>query len=110
MSDERAEREVEIVNAAGLHARPAAEFVKLAGRFTSRITEFLFIVIHSHSLQKLTPKNPMTKTTAYRMRSFVSVDPKKLIAERLPTNPAAHGSLSRSAPRSEDADRGAISD
>jgi len=31
------QREVEIVNAAGMHARPAAEFVKLAGRFASEI-------------------------------------------------------------------------
>jgi phosphocarrier protein len=28
---------VEIVNRAGMHARPAAEFVKLAGRFSSDI-------------------------------------------------------------------------
>ena len=34
----RAERDVEIVNRAGMHARPAAEFVKLAGSFASRIT------------------------------------------------------------------------
>jgi phosphocarrier protein HPr len=27
------EREVQIVNRAGMHARPAAEFVKVAGRF-----------------------------------------------------------------------------
>lgn len=32
------ERDVEIVNAAGLHARPAASFVKLAGRFASDIS------------------------------------------------------------------------
>ena len=32
------ERRVEIVNRAGMHARPAAEFVKLAGRFASEIT------------------------------------------------------------------------
>lgn len=32
------EREVEIVNRAGMHARPAAEFVKLASRFTSAIS------------------------------------------------------------------------
>lgn len=32
------EREVRIVNRAGMHARPAAEFVKLAGSFTSEIT------------------------------------------------------------------------
>jgi phosphocarrier protein len=31
------EREVEIVNRAGLHARPAAEFVKLAGTFAAQI-------------------------------------------------------------------------
>jgi phosphocarrier protein len=31
------EREVEIVNRAGLHARPAAEFVKVAGRFAASI-------------------------------------------------------------------------
>jgi len=31
------EREVEIVNQAGLHARPAAKFVKLAESFTSSI-------------------------------------------------------------------------
>ena len=30
-------REVEIVNRAGMHARPAAEFVKIAGRFASEI-------------------------------------------------------------------------
>ncbi len=33
MSDERVERRVEIVNPLGFHARPAAEFVKLAGSF-----------------------------------------------------------------------------
>ena len=39
MSDEsRMEREVEIVNRAGMHARPAAEFVKLASRFSSAIS------------------------------------------------------------------------
>ncbi|HUF76156.1 MAG TPA: HPr family phosphocarrier protein [Longimicrobiales bacterium] len=32
-----AQREVEIVNRAGMHARPAAEFVKIAGRFASEI-------------------------------------------------------------------------
>jgi phosphocarrier protein len=38
MSGENAvQREVEIVNRAGLHARPAAEFVKLAGKFRSSI-------------------------------------------------------------------------
>lgn len=31
------EREVEIVNRAGMHARPAAAFVKVAGRFSSNI-------------------------------------------------------------------------
>lgn len=31
------ERTVEIVNRLGLHARPAAEFVKLAGRFKAEI-------------------------------------------------------------------------
>ena len=31
------ERTVEIVNRAGMHARPAAEFVKLAGRFASEV-------------------------------------------------------------------------
>lgn len=31
------ERVVEIVNRAGMHARPAAEFVKLAGRFAADI-------------------------------------------------------------------------
>jgi phosphocarrier protein len=30
-------REVEIVNRAGMHARPAAEFVKIAGRFAADI-------------------------------------------------------------------------
>ena len=38
MSELRHEREVEIVNRAGMHARPAAEFVKLAGRFTAHVT------------------------------------------------------------------------
>lgn len=32
------EREVEVVNRAGMHARPAAEFVKTAGRFDAEIT------------------------------------------------------------------------
>jgi phosphocarrier protein HPr len=32
------ERSVQIVNEAGLHARPAAEIVKTAARFTSEIT------------------------------------------------------------------------
>ena len=31
------EREVQIVNRAGMHARPAAEFVKIAGRFKADI-------------------------------------------------------------------------
>ena len=34
----RTERQVQIVNRAGMHARPAAEFVKTAGRFSSEIT------------------------------------------------------------------------
>jgi phosphocarrier protein len=34
----RVERDVKIVNRAGMHARPAAEFVKTAGRFTADIT------------------------------------------------------------------------
>ena len=34
----RIERQVQIVNRAGMHARPAAEFVKIAGRFSSEIT------------------------------------------------------------------------
>lgn len=34
----RIEREVEIVNRAGMHARPAAAFVKIAGRFAADIT------------------------------------------------------------------------
>jgi phosphocarrier protein HPr len=33
-----AERSVEIVNKNGIHARPAAEIVKTAGRFKSHIT------------------------------------------------------------------------
>ncbi len=32
------ERQVEIVNSFGLHARPAAQFVKLAGGFASEIS------------------------------------------------------------------------
>ena len=32
------ERKVQIVNKAGLHARPAAEIVKLAARYASEIT------------------------------------------------------------------------
>jgi len=31
------QREVQIVNRAGMHARPAAEFVKIAGRFRAEI-------------------------------------------------------------------------
>jgi len=34
----RTEREVEIVNRAGMHARPAAAFVQAAGMFVSHIT------------------------------------------------------------------------
>jgi phosphocarrier protein len=37
-ADGRLIREVEIVNRAGMHARPAAEFVKTAGRFSADIT------------------------------------------------------------------------
>ncbi len=33
MTDERMERMVEVVNLLGFHARPAAEFVRLAGSF-----------------------------------------------------------------------------
>lgn len=32
------ERDVEVVNANGIHARPAAEIVKLAAKFASNIT------------------------------------------------------------------------
>ncbi|MBX3175492.1 MAG: HPr family phosphocarrier protein [Gemmatimonadaceae bacterium] len=32
------ERDVEVMNANGIHARPAAEIVKLASKFTSQIT------------------------------------------------------------------------
>jgi phosphocarrier protein len=32
------ERDVEVVNAHGIHARPAAEIVKLAAKFTAHIT------------------------------------------------------------------------
>jgi phosphocarrier protein len=32
------QREVEVVNANGIHARPAAEIVKLAGKFRAHIT------------------------------------------------------------------------
>jgi len=38
MSESVETRTVRIVNRAGMHARPAAEFVKLAGRFTARIS------------------------------------------------------------------------
>ncbi|HSW28327.1 MAG TPA: HPr family phosphocarrier protein [Longimicrobiales bacterium] len=34
----RVERQVQIVNRAGMHARPAAAFVKTAGRFSAEIT------------------------------------------------------------------------
>lgn len=34
----RVERRVTIVNPQGLHARPAAEFVKIAARFTAEVT------------------------------------------------------------------------
>ena len=37
MSRPEVERVVEVVNRAGMHARPAAEFVKLAGRFRAEI-------------------------------------------------------------------------
>jgi phosphocarrier protein len=37
MSGERVERTVEIVNRAGMHARPAAELVRLAGTFRAEI-------------------------------------------------------------------------
>lgn len=37
MSDSVEVRTVRIVNRHGMHARPAAEFVKLAGRFAARI-------------------------------------------------------------------------
>lgn len=38
MSESVETRTVRIVNRAGMHARPAAEFVKLAGRFAARIS------------------------------------------------------------------------
>lgn len=38
MSDSSQVRRVRIVNRHGMHARPAAEFVKLASRFGSRIS------------------------------------------------------------------------
>ena len=34
----RTEKEVQIVNRAGVHARPAAEIVKLAGGFAANVT------------------------------------------------------------------------
>jgi phosphocarrier protein HPr len=37
MSDGMHEVRVRIVNRAGMHARPAAEFVKLAGRYSAEI-------------------------------------------------------------------------
>ena len=37
MTGQQVEREVRVVNRAGMHARPAAEFVKVAGRFSSEI-------------------------------------------------------------------------
>ena len=37
MSSEMVARTVEVVNRAGMHARPAAELVKLAGRFEAEI-------------------------------------------------------------------------
>ncbi|MEM7416311.1 MAG: HPr family phosphocarrier protein [Gemmatimonadota bacterium] len=37
MSDSVAERTVQIVNAAGMHARPAAQLVQLAGTFSSHV-------------------------------------------------------------------------
>lgn len=37
-SNGRVEREVQIVNRAGMHARPAAAFVKAAGGFAAEIT------------------------------------------------------------------------
>ena len=37
MSDDMVTRTVRVVNRAGMHARPAAELVKLAGRFDSDI-------------------------------------------------------------------------
>lgn len=37
MSGDRVARTVEVVNRAGMHARPAAELVKLAGRFDAEI-------------------------------------------------------------------------
>ncbi len=37
-SNSKVEKELEIINELGLHARPAAMFVKLANRFSSEIT------------------------------------------------------------------------
>ena len=37
MNDARIERTVEVVNPLGFHARPAAEFVRLAGSFGSEL-------------------------------------------------------------------------
>jgi phosphocarrier protein HPr len=37
MSETSVERTVEIVNRAGMHARPASELVKLAGTFSSEV-------------------------------------------------------------------------
>ncbi len=37
-SNSKVEKELEIINELGLHARPAAMFVKLANRFASEIT------------------------------------------------------------------------
>lgn len=37
MTDQAVERTVEIVNAAGMHARPAAQLVQLAGTFTADV-------------------------------------------------------------------------
>ena len=36
--DNRLERVVQVVNRAGMHARPAAEFVKTAGRFEADVS------------------------------------------------------------------------
>lgn len=37
MNEAKVERTVEIVNRAGMHARPASELVKLAGTFSSEV-------------------------------------------------------------------------
>jgi phosphocarrier protein HPr len=37
MNETKVERTVEIVNRAGMHARPASELVKLAGTFSSEV-------------------------------------------------------------------------